>query len=210
MKDDSDKDIEQTTIPAEASQRSSPAESAGLSGFSPPAREFVDRRFARANGRTRANPPIRALWDKHHEVIRLIVLGKTNVEIARLLGCTKENISTIRNEPLVQAQVASLTSQADAEIVDITKRIAEIAPKAIDKLEQVLDSTETNAALQVTVARDLLDRAGHGAVKQHQVVSTHLSKEDLSEIKNRARSSGFVSRKESSEQDSRIVEVLDL
>ena len=175
-----------------------------------PAREFTDRRFARANGRKRANPPIRALWDKHHEVIRLIVLGKTNVEIAKLLGCTKENISTIRNEPLVQAQVASLTSQADAEIVDIAKRISEIAPKAIDKLEQVLDSSETNAALQVTVARDLLDRAGHGAVKQHQVVSTHLSKEDLSEIKNRARSSGFVSRSESSEPDPSAVEVLNL
>lgn len=81
----------------------------------------------------------------------------------------------------------------DAYTIDIARDIREFAPKALDLLKEILQGEGTSGqlaspALKVSVAKDLLDRAGYAPIKSIDVrsVHAHLTKEDIEEMKKRA------------------------
>jgi hypothetical protein len=134
---------------------------------------------------------IEALWDRHHEMVRLILLGRGNKEIAERLSVTPQNVSDVRNSPIVRDRLSVLQAARDASTVDIARIIQEEAPGCIALLKDVrAGREEANIGLRVQVAQDLLDRAGHGAIRktQAEIVSAHLTREDIEAIKQRARS----------------------
>jgi predicted transcriptional regulator len=130
------------------------------------------------------------IWDRHKEIMRLLVAGLSQVDIAKTLGVTPVMVSYTANSAICRRQMALMHAAADLDAVDVAKRIQEIAPVALDTLEKLL--CEGNETTQFKVATDLLDRAGHGAVKSFRMEHTaHLSRTDIEEIKQRAKEIGI-------------------
>ncbi len=133
---------------------------------------------------------IEHMWNVHHEICRLSLAGMHNVDIARHLGISEVTVSTTLNSEIVKRKMAVLQGARDMDAVSIAKRIQELAPKAVDVLNDLLDSQVE--AIQLRSAVDVLDRAGHGAVKKELSLTGHLSKDDIDQIKNRAKEVGLV------------------
>ena len=131
---------------------------------------------------------IKALWEKHAEITRQVVLGRTNVDIAESIGCTPQTVSNVRNSPLAKARIDSMSEQRDSETVSIAKRIEEFAPVALELLEEIVSGNipEASIALRAKVASSHLGRAGYGEVHKAHILSQHLSREDIERIKLRA------------------------
>lgn len=140
-------------------------------------------------GQTRKTWCVTEMWDLHKEIARRIHLGQKNVVIAKAVGCDPQTVSLVRNSPVVQEHLAIMGGAADADTVDISKRIQELAPQALDVLEEVMNAKEqASLALRAKVAESLLDRAGHAAVRtiRSEGIHAHLTSNDLDKIRQRA------------------------
>jgi len=124
---------------------------------------------------------IQHIWDKHHEIIRLIVLGYSNKEIAEVIGCTPQTVSLTRNSEICKRKIEELRSRRDEEAVNVLETLEREAPKALELLMDVRSGKlSDDIKLRVKVAQDLLSRAGYGQVQRvkgsfvHGVVSEEL------------------------------------
>ena len=133
---------------------------------------------------------IEHMWNVHHEILRLSLTGMKGVDIARQLNISEATVSTTLNSEIAKRKMARLQGARDMDAVSVSKKIQELAPKAVEVLDKLLDSQVE--AIKFRTAADVLDRAGHGAVKKELNISGHLSKEDIDEIKNRAKEIGLV------------------
>jgi predicted transcriptional regulator len=130
------------------------------------------------------------IWDIHKEIMRLLVCGMKQVDIATHLGITAAMVSYTANSAIAKRQMELMHAAADMDAVAVQKRIQEIAPVALDQLEHLL--MEGNEATRFKTATDILDRAGHGAVKTLRMEhSGALNKADIEEIKARAKEIGL-------------------
>jgi FixJ family two-component response regulator len=131
---------------------------------------------------------VKQLWESHHEMIRRIALGQSNVEVAEALNVTPQTVSNIRNSPLAREKVQEFVKELDKEVVDISKRIQEFAPKALQVLEEIIEGRYEEASLQLRArtAESYMSRAGFGPVHKAHIVSQHLTREDIDRIKVRA------------------------
>ena len=134
------------------------------------------------------------LWDQHKEMARLRALGMKPKDIAKQMGYSQQAVSQIINSPIVKDQIDILQFGRDVDTVKLIDRIKNFMPTCLDLLEDVIRGKHEDAslALRVRTAQDYADRGGLGAVKKHQVMSANLTREDLEEIKNRARNSGLL------------------
>ena len=57
------------------------------------------------------------LNEKHHEILRLAMLGYSNVEIAQRLSCTPATVSIVRNSGLGRHQASLLKAEADHSVL---------------------------------------------------------------------------------------------
>lgn len=131
----------------------------------------------------------KSLWDIHLEILRLAATGLNHVEIARLVGMTEDTIKRICLSKLGQERLIELRKVADCGAIDVTKRIQELAPRAIARVEEIMDNEKAKEELRLKAALEILDRAGHSAVKtiRTEGVSVHLSSDQLAEISRRGR-----------------------
>lgn len=131
------------------------------------------------------------MWNTHREIARLAATGMKGADIARELNVTPVMVSYTLNSPIVKRQLDQMHAARDMDAVDVSKRIHEIAPRALERLEELLESETESIAFRA--ATDVLDRAGHAAVKtlRTESLAVHLNKEDLDEIKERAKSIGL-------------------
>lgn len=131
------------------------------------------------------------IWDVHREVMRLAVTGMKSVDIAAALGVTEAMVSYTINSPICKRQLDNMRAARDIDAVSVAKRIQEIAPRAVEVLEGLLE--DGNDAIKLRAATDVLDRAGHAAVRtlRTESLSLHLNKDDIDDIKARARSIGL-------------------
>ena len=71
----------------------------------------------RADGRRKNGPKVgwqvATMWESHHEIARMILLGHSNVEVAASLGITKEQVSNVRNSPVVQENLTIMKAARD-------------------------------------------------------------------------------------------------
>lgn len=138
------------------------------------------------------------LNEKHHEILRLAMLGYSNVEIAERLSCTPATVSIVRNSGLGRQQASLLKAEADHSALETAKRIRELAPDAIEAIQQIMMNEELPANVRLSAAKDVLDRAGYAAPKQVNVSSTtlNLTGDDLEGLKaialQRAQANGMV------------------
>lgn len=125
---------------------------------------------------------------RHHEILRLTLLGYSDKEISEKLGCTKMAVVTARNCKLGQQYYNMLRVAADFHAVETAKRIRELAPKALEAIREIMDDESMPANTRLNAAKDILDRAGFAAPKQVQVQSTslNLSPDDITNLKEEA------------------------
>ena len=132
------------------------------------------------------------VWELHDEIKRRILLGQKNTVISEAIGCSVQTVSNVRNSPVIQDQLSIMRGARDASTVDIARDIQEFAPEALELLKNVVrgDGVGANAsvALQAREANNFMDRAGHSAVRKHDVRGIHalLTIEDIEGIKKRA------------------------
>lgn len=147
-----------------------------------------DRRFAVVQGREKSGWEVSDVWDVHHQIIRRVFLGQKNKEIARALNITPEQVSSVRNSPIVQDQLKELHAQADKNAVDVKARIKGLAEKAITVMEGLLDNEATSDSVKYNAAKDILDRSGNQAPPQQtNVLHAHLTGDDLERLKAQAK-----------------------
>jgi predicted transcriptional regulator len=139
---------------------------------------------------------IQNIWDTHREIMRLLVTGMHHIDIARQMGVTQATVSNVANSAICKRQMNLMRDAADLDAVDVAKRIQEIAPIALQTLEELL--CEGNETTRFKTATDLLDRAGHAAVRtlRTESLSVHLTKDDIADIKNRAKQIGLCTNPE--------------
>ena len=134
---------------------------------------------------------------KHHEILRLNLLGISNVEIAERVGCTPAVVSYTLNSGLGRQQGSLLKAEADINSVEVAKAIRETAPQALRVLQDIMNDAEVAASTRARVADSILSRAGFDPIKKTVVgrLDTELSADDLETIKQdairRALESGF-------------------
>lgn len=135
---------------------------------------------------------IQHMWDLHHEICRLALLGMKHVEIAESLGVTPATVGNTLGSELVKKQMMIMRGARDASSVDVAKRIQEMLPEALEVLDTILKNENASASVRSNIAQDLLDRGGHGAPKviETRGFMAHLSGEDIERIKQRAKESG--------------------
>lgn len=129
---------------------------------------------------------IQHMWERHHQMARLLLLGYGNQEVAELLGCSPQNVSDVRNSPIFLEKLEALRERADEAAISIGARLEKGAHRSLALLEQIRDGEATNdIKLRAQVAQDLLDRAGHGKIQKvegrHAIA--HLDAEALERIK---------------------------
>lgn len=130
---------------------------------------------------------IQDLNARHHEIIRLLSLGLRNTEIADALRISPVTVSYVRNSELGRKKLDELMGRIDDNVVDLQQRMKVLAPTALDTLEDLMHSRETSSAVRANIAKDLLDRAGHAAVKRVETISALLTAEDIEHLKQKAR-----------------------
>jgi hypothetical protein len=136
---------------------------------------------------------VKEIWDKHKDVINLIVLGYGNIEIAEMTGYTPQTISNIRNSPIVRERIQELQGEVEYKVVDIAARVREFEPVALEYLERVImgQAEGVSASLRARTAENYLSRGGHGTVQKISSVSAALTREDIEELKQRAKSAAL-------------------
>lgn len=138
------------------------------------------------------------LNSRHHEILRLNLLGMSNVDIAAQVGCTPATVSTVLNSRLGKTQATMFKECADADAIQVAKRIRELAPRAVALMNEIMEDDSVSSAVRLRAAQDMLDRAGFAPTKQVAVNSTqvHISGQDLELLKetalSRARQNGIL------------------
>jgi len=155
-----------------------------------------DQRFA--GPEERKTFEIQQMWEVHHEIVRRLLLGQKASHIAKDLGVSAAMISYVRNSRVVKDKLELMKGARDAETLDLAKRIREISPKALDLLEGVIAGQVKTAdgelmdvplGFRIKESDTMLARAGYGPITnvKGQFAHGHFTKEDIDEIKSRAR-----------------------
>jgi hypothetical protein len=132
---------------------------------------------------------VKEIWYQHQEIIRLMVLGYGNIEIADMTGYTPQTVSNIRNSPIVRERVEELQEGADERTLDIMDRVRQFEPIALKHLELIIQGKVegVSASLRARTCENYLSRGGHGTVQKIASVSGTLSREDIEDLKQRAK-----------------------
>lgn len=152
---------------------------------------------ARKDGRRATGPKkgwqIAEMWDNHHEIARLIVLGMNNQQIAEKLSCNPQTVSNVRNSPVVKDKIALLQAARDCDCVELSAEIAEMGPIALKRIREALETgqvlgKEVNAATLLKEANNVIDRVEGKAVQriESKNLNATLTLEDIESIKQRA------------------------
>jgi len=147
----------------------------------------------------RSHPQIHYLTERHRELARRVVAGQKPSEAARDMGITTPWVSTCLSSPIMKDHVEQLRERADENAVGVSKRIQNLSVEAMGVFERILRNNVTDKegkdvvvplGLQTSVAKDVLDRAGHGAIRRTETKAVHayLTSDDVDEMRERIKS----------------------
>jgi predicted transcriptional regulator len=128
---------------------------------------------------------IQHLWEQHHRMLRLALLGLNYKDIAAELGVTPQTVSNTINSAMGQKLLQEMRGAANKEAVDTASRLKEMNDQALDVLEEILKDADKPIALRAKVAMDNLSRTGFAP--QINVKGTfdhrHFGPDDIERIK---------------------------
>ena len=151
---------------------------------------------------------IMKLQDQHKEILRLRLLGYRVKDIEEITGYSRGMITIIVNSAVFKEQLEILQAARDSDSIQVSKRIAAMAPLALERVKEILQDPihriETNEetgqveikvddridpALKANVAKDLLDRAGFKAIERKAIL--HMTPEEMKGMKEDAVQAGI-------------------
>lgn len=147
--------------------------------------------------------------NKHRRIAEDVVLGGKDKDIAAKHGVTPQMVAYTRESALVQQYLGFMEGAIQADTLELAREIRELAPYALRVMETIMLNPSTDNKLRAGLAQDILDRAGHGAVKQMAVAHGHLSAADIDDIKKRARNAGVVSSGSEAAEEATYTEIDD-
>lgn len=131
---------------------------------------------------------IQHLWERHHQIKRLALMGLSHKEIADHVGVTPVTVSNVLNSDIMKNELAKMRSDLDDATIDIMSHIYRGAATGVLLLNDVLEDPEAPISLKAKVAQDMLSRAGFSPVVKGQIEHRHLTDEDIEQLKLEARS----------------------
>lgn len=139
---------------------------------------------------------LKKLRDIHHIILRLAATGMQQKEIASQLGVTEATVNYTVNCDLGQQKLAVLRGQADFAVIDVLEEFENIAPLAVEVLENIMLSPAEKASNRIRAAENILGGAGYGKRERIDVYQHGVSDADIEEAKKKAlekgRSAGIV------------------
>jgi len=133
------------------------------------------------------------LTSRHHEALRMAVLGYDHKEIARVTGMAFQTLGFLLRSPVALEQLDFLRGAKDQETYDVAQQIKEFLPKCVQVLTEVIEDEGAHDALRSKNALALLAIGGHGPTRNLRVNSSTLDVNDLMRIKQRAIEMGLKS-----------------
>jgi hypothetical protein len=144
---------------------------------------------------------IKSLWNHHQEMIRRAACGEKPKDIAAALDVTPATVGNVIHSELGKKAIRAIQAEMNANVVDVGRRIREIAPTAIELIDKVInyDQLEPDQRREVLLGEvpdiktriatslDILDRAGHTPIRKVAGIIAHgvMTRSDLEEIKRR-------------------------
>ena len=129
------------------------------------------------------------MFERHHQIARLLLLGLPQNKVAEVVGVSPTTITNLKSSPVFQHKMALLRARADDQALDVSAEFLKDAHRSYKLLKSVRDGElSKDVPLRVRVAQDLLDRAGHSRIQKiegrHAIA--HLDGEAIEQIKRRA------------------------
>jgi len=135
------------------------------------------------------------LTDHHKYIAQMFFAGLTFDEVCNRTNLAPSTVRSIKADPLFKAYNDKLVAAGEEEVLDVRRHLAEMAPKAAEKLSQLLN--DKSSQISLNAAKDILDRAGFKPVEKRVNVNADaiFESNDLEEMKVRfqaAKESGLV------------------
>ena len=130
------------------------------------------------------------LGEKHREIIRLYTLGMDIQDIAATMQCGRHSVRYIINSPLGIQMRQELQARRDEEVMSVSERLAQVAPKALKLMQDTMEGKEDGASLplRIKICESFLDRAGYSKIlkSQNTNINTALTADEILELQGRA------------------------
>jgi predicted transcriptional regulator len=122
---------------------------------------------------------LKELRTQHRTIIQMVFSGYKNNEIAERLEMTPTTVSQIIRSPLGQAYLEGLQDKAQEATLDVRKKLVSMNKGALDVLARIMNPAEKAPhSVQLTAAKDVLDRTGYKAPDRLHVDMTMQTKTD--------------------------------
>lgn len=122
---------------------------------------------------------LKELRNQHRTIIQMVFSGYKNKEIAERLEMSDATVSQIVRSPLGQAYLEGLQDKAKESTLDVRKKLVSMNSSALSVLERIMNPAEkASHAVQLTAAKDVLDRTGYKAPDRLHVDMTMQTKTD--------------------------------
>lgn len=132
---------------------------------------------------------LKSLWDRHHVMKRLCVLGWSVKAIAEHLGMTSEAVRACLNSEIMIRELEVFRAGLDLKTADVAKRLEEMASKSCDVLDEILENDNAPIAIRAKVALDVLSRTGHPPHTRisGQIDHRHFTESEIERLKAQAK-----------------------
>ena len=142
-------------------------------------------------GAQAVQPKLRQMQDIHHEMVRMLLIGIQPKEIAERLKIHRQTVINVKNSPLVVMRLAALHKARDANAVELSNHIMEVAPAAMRIIDEAVNEGTVNGEpltpnAHLGACERHLSRAGHPEMSKSTVHLSNtniLTLADINEIK---------------------------
>lgn len=122
---------------------------------------------------------------RHREILRLAALGYKYVQIAKILGITPAVVGYTVNSPLGQSFLAEIHEARTGSVKDVHNRLQEMSPLAAELLLDIMNEGKSESN-RLKAAEKVLEMTGHKTENKHMHLHTHLSKDEIKQLKETA------------------------
>lgn len=122
---------------------------------------------------------------RHREILRLVALGYKYTQVARILGITPTTVGYTVNSPLGTSFLQEIHEARTSSVKDVHNRLQEMSPFAAEVVLDIMaDGKSENNRLRA--AEKVLEMTGHKSENKHMHLHTHMTPEEIAEIKRTA------------------------
>lgn len=131
---------------------------------------------------------LRELRPRHHEIIRLGLLGFKNRQIARMLNITPQSVTICLSSQVAREYMSLLQAARSCNAVDLAKEISDFAPTCVEVIKEGIQDETVPMPVRMREAREFLGLGGYVKPQRLSVQGTitHLTPQEIEEIKKRA------------------------